>query len=182
MAILTINEFKSASRSLSGISSYAPLNESRKFSSATAQTNIFLSHSHIDYQLVLEAKEFFQNLGIRIYVDWADETMPEKTNGTTASKIKTKIIQNDKFVLLATNNAVKSKWCNWEIGFADSYKYSKKKLAILPLADNSGHWEGNEYLQLYPRIERNRTKAGYLSYFIWYPDNTYETLENWLKR
>jgi len=77
MTILTESEFKSASRSLSGISSYVTLNESRKFSSTTARTNIFLSHSHTDHNLVLEAKEFFQNLGISIYVDWADETMPE---------------------------------------------------------------------------------------------------------
>lgn len=182
MAILTESEFKSASRSLSGISSYVTLNESRKFSSTSAGTNIFLSHSHTNYNLVLEAKEFFQNLGISIYVDWADETMPERPNGVTASKIKVKIIQNDKFILLATNSAVKSKWCNWEVGIGDTYKYSKKKLAIFPLSDNSGHWEGNEYLQLYPRIERNRTRAGDLAYFIWHPDGTYETLEAWLKK
>ena len=112
------------------------------------------------------AKAFFENLGIEIYVDWADETMPERPNGVTAQKIKKQIMStNDKFILLATNNAVASKWCNWEVGIGDSFKLLKKKIAILPLADNSGTWNGNEYLQIYPRIEKSGANSN--DYFVW---------------
>lgn len=133
-------------------------------------------------RLVLEAKDFFENLGFSIYVDWADETMPEKTDGTTAEKIKQQIFKNDKFILLGTNNAVASKWCNWEVGIGDTYKSTSKKLAIFPLADSNRDWKGNEYLQIYPRIEENRTKSDSYEYFIWYPDNSYETLKSWLTK
>jgi hypothetical protein len=116
-------------------------------------------------------------------VDWADQTMPESTNGTTANRIKNQIISgNDKFVLLATNNAVGSKWCNWEVGIADPFKLLNKKIALLPLADNSGAWNGAEYLQIYPRIEREYTQAGNYNYFVWFPDGSYETLDTWLRR
>ncbi len=109
--------------------------------------------------------------------------MPERTNGITAQKIKNQIISvNDKFVLLATNNAVDSKWCNWEVGIADPFKLSYKKLAILPLADNSGTWNGNEYLQIYPRIELNPRQSGGEGYYVWYPDGTWETIETWLRK
>jgi hypothetical protein len=57
-----------------------------------------------------------------------------------------------------------------------------KKIALLPLADNSGTWNGNEYLQIYPRIERNPRQVGGEGYYVWYPDGTWETLENWLKK
>lgn len=74
----------------------------------------------------------------------ADQTMPEKTDAITAQKIKNQIISlNDKFILLATNNAVCSRWCNWEIGIADTFKLSAQKIALLPLADNRGKWDGN---------------------------------------
>lgn len=143
-------------------------------------TSIFLSHSHHDKAQVEQAKNFFENLGYSIYVDWADETMPEKTNGATAQKIKGQIGSNDKFVLLATNNAVISKWCNWEVGIGDTYKMANRKIAILPLADNNGHWQGNEYLQIYPSIERNPTMLN--SYQVVYPNFTSESLSTWLNR
>jgi hypothetical protein len=183
MAILTRKQFasiaqtKAGTRGLSGF-----VNESRTFSKTTSITSIFLSHSHTDKDVIEQAKIFFENLGISIYVDWADKTMPESTNGVTAQKIKNQIITgNDKFVLLATNNAVSSKWCNWEVGIADPFKLPNKKIALLPLADNSGTWNGNEYLQIYPRIEEfiipNKKE-----YFVFYPDGSAEMLSVWLNK
>ena len=132
MAILTRNQFESIAQSKAGIRGLrGVVNESRMFSKTTASTSIFLSHSHYDKSVVEQAKIFFENLGISIYVDWADETMPERTNGSTAQKIKNQIITiNDKFVLLATNNGVASKWCNWEVGIADPFKLPKKKIYL----------------------------------------------------
>ena len=183
MAILTRNQFESIAQSKAGIRGLrGVVNESRMFSKTTASTSIFLSHSHYDKSVVEQAKIFFENLGISIYVDWADETMPERTNGSTAQKIKNQIITiNDKFVLLATNNGVASKWCNWEVGIADPFKLPKKKIALLPLADNSGTWNGNEYLQIYPRIEKIKTQITD-RYYVLYPDNSSELIEDWLKR
>lgn len=184
MAILTKGQFASIARANAGTRGLrGVVNENRMFSKTTSTTSIFLSHSHTDKDIIEQAKIFFENLGVSIYVDWADETMPENTNGVTAQKIKNQIISvNDKFVLLATNNAVSSKWCNWEVGIADPFKFPKKKMALLPLADNSGTWNGNEYLQIYPRIERNPRQAGGEGYYVWYPDGTWETLETWLNK
>lgn len=181
MAILTRSQFSSIAESKSGTRLKGMVNESRMFSKSNSLTSIFLSHSHLDKDVVEQAKIFFENLGISIYVDWADETMPEKTNASTAQKIKNQIISiNDKFILLATNNAVASKWCNWEVGIADPFKLSNKKIALLPLADNSGNWNGNEYLQIYPRIERGTTNIN--DYYVWYPDGKLELLIEWLKK
>jgi hypothetical protein len=182
MAIFTKQQFESIARTKAGSRGLsATLTESRMFSKASSTTSIFLSHSHTDRAIIEQAKVFFQNLGISIYVDWADDTMPEKTNGVTALRIKNQIISiNDKFVLLATNNAIASKWCNWEVGIADPFKLPNKKIALLPLADNSGTWNGNEYLQIYPRIEKSAFNND--DYYVWYPDGTLETLTSWLKK
>ncbi|RXR16347.1 TIR domain-containing protein [Flavobacterium amnicola] len=180
--MFTKTEFEALARSKSGVRGLrGVINESRTFSKSSAITSIFISHSHLDKAIVEQAKIFFENIGISIYVDWADATMPERTNGTTATKIKNQIINaNDKFVLLATNNAIASKWCNWEIGIADPFKLTPKKIAILPLADNSGTWNGNEYLQIYPRIEKSAIFSD--TYYVKYPDGTQEGLTTWLRR
>jgi hypothetical protein len=193
MAIITESEFRNIANEKSG---YSGLNgyatESRTFSKSTSTTSIFLSHSHQDKDKVEQAKIFFENLGISIYVDWMDNTMPERTNGTTANRIKSKIIENHKFVMLATNNAVSSKWCNWEVGIGDTFKLAKDNIAILGLADNNRHWNGNEYLQIYPSIEyqSGNTKNNFgnyipKGYYILYPSindsRRYKTLEEWLR-
>lgn len=193
MAIITESEFRniaSQNAGYSGLNGY--VNESRTFSKSTATTSVFLSHSHQDKDKVEQAKIFFEHLGISIYVDWMDNTMPERTNGNTANRIKSKIIENEKFILLATNRAVISKWCNWEVGIGDTFKLSKDNIAILGLADNNRHWTGNEYLQIYPSIEyqNGSTKnnlGNYIpkGYYVLYPSidgsRRFKTLQEWLR-
>jgi len=169
MAIFTRSQFATIAQSKAGTKGLKGfVNESKLFSRTSQSTSIFLSHSHTDKDVVEQAVTFFRTLGINIYVDWADETMPEKPNGETAQKIKGQIVINDKFILLATNSAVASKWCNWEVGIGDTYKLRNKKIALLPLSDNSGTWNGNEYLQIYPRIEKGNSNPN--DYYVWYPD------------
>lgn len=84
--------------------------------------------------------------------------------------------------MLATNNAVSSRWCNWEVGIADTFKLPNKKMVLFPLVENSGSWNGNEYLQIYPHIEKNPKQIGGEGYYVWYSDGTWDTLEDWLIR
>ena len=57
------------------------------------------------------------------------QTMPEKTEGVTVQKIKNLISTlNGKFILIAKNNVIVSKWCTWEIGIVDSFKWCGEKV------------------------------------------------------
>jgi hypothetical protein len=180
MAIFTKQEFQTIAYNKARSKGHVTLNESRTFSESSSRTSIFLSHSHNDRALIAQAKTFFENLGISIYVDWADETMPEKTSGITAQKIKRQIQKNDKFVFLATDNAIASKWCNWEVGIGDTYKLTSDKICVLPLADNRLTWKGNEYLQIYPRIEESEYTKDYFK--IIYPNGSSVSLNKWLNK
>lgn len=188
MPLFTKNEFTSLAErkaAVRGQSVYTILNEARLEFKTSSKIGIFLSHSHQDKTLIKDAITFFKTINVTVYVDWLDQGMPVKTNGETAQKIKSKIKSLEKFILLATNSAVNSKWCNWELGIGDIYKFTTDNLAILPLADNSGTWDGNEYLQIYPRIESilNRNFEIYDSIFkIHYPDGKTKYLSDWLKQ
>lgn len=180
MTFFTRDQFSSVANSRAGTKTFSKfILESRDETSSGKITSIFLSHCHTDKDLVGQAIAFFKGFNISIYVDWMDETMPEKPNGVTAQRIKNKIILNDKFVLLASNSAIASMWCNWEAGIGDTYKLAKDKMLILPLADSRGHWTGNEYLQIYPRVER---VPNYDTIFrVVYPNASIKWLDEWLK-
>lgn len=112
---------------------------------------IFLCHSHLDETLVKGVIYMLNQSGWKVYMDWADASMPETPNSKTAERIKQKIVTLDYFIFLATSNSTKSRWCPWEIGYADGKKHIDKIL-ILPTTDNINTY-GNEYLQLYRRID-----------------------------
>ncbi len=180
MAFFTKEQFSRVANTRAGTKSFSQLiNESRNESSSGKTTTVFLSHCHADQDQVGKAIAFFKGFGINIYIDWQDESMPQVTSGVTAQKIKSKIISNDKFILLATNNAIASKWCNWELGIGDTFKFAKDKMLLLPLEDSPGNWAGNEYLQLYPRAE---PVDGHENIFrVVYPDKSTKWLDDWLK-
>jgi len=180
MAILTKSKLARIADSKAGyIQKSVILNESRSYSNKLhSKTSIFLSHSHSDRGYIEDVVVFLRKMGVEVYIDWMDDSMPKETSGETATLLKQKIKENDKFIFLATNNSIESKWCNWEIGFGDANKYIDK-IALLPLKDEYTEWKGNEYLQIYPYIMESDYTNDY--YKIVYPDGKEKSLQEWLK-
>jgi len=170
------------------------LNESKKFSASNAfdyKPTVFLSHKHSDLEDLQGVMGLLKKLGAKIYIDSMDNKMPKETSGDTAKRIKEVIKYCKKFVLLATEDAIESYWCNWELGFGDTHKY-KNHLAILPIKEKGGYdfeYKGNEYLQIYPKINYRKAftniRGHYFKegYYVENPDDNYITeLSVWLKQ
>jgi hypothetical protein len=121
------------------------------FSKRLGQPTAFLSHSHKDAKLALGLQEMLKRQGWDIYIDWQDQAMPDTPDAETATRIKNTIISADWFLFLATENSMASRWCPWEIGYADGKKHLNR-IAIVPTVDNSGRYYGNEYLKIYNTI------------------------------
>jgi hypothetical protein len=112
----------------------------------------FLCHSHQDRELVRGLIVQFAERGVELYVDWNDTAMPSSPDRVTADRIQARIRTADLFLFLATQNSTASRWCPWEIGYADA-KRGRDNVLIIPTTDRSGNWHGNEYLQLYPKLD-----------------------------
>lgn len=134
-----------------------------KKSAAYGQRKGFLCHSHADRNLALGFQQKLKEEGLDLYIDWQDLSMPPEPNRETAEKIKLMIRDADVFLFLATENSMASRWCPWEIGYADGVKRSIQ-IAIVPTRDSNGRFYGNEYLQLYRRID----KTNYTSPLRWF--------------
>ena len=134
--------------------------ETRTFSSKDKvqyKPTVFLSHKHSDLEDLQGVMGMLEYHGAKIYIDSMDNKMPEQTSGDTAQRIKEVIKSCNKFVLLATDKAIESYWCNWELGIGDINKYIDH-ITILPMKEKStldSEYKGNEYLQIYPTISYN---------------------------
>ena len=127
-----------------------PILEHSQFAQRT--TTVFISHKHDDLADLEGIIGFLeQQYGVKVYIDSRDPSMPQKTSGETASKIKKRIEFCDKFILLATNGAIDSKWCNWELGYGDAHKY-QENIALFPMQPKGSSYTGNEYMEIYPYI------------------------------
>ena len=112
---------------------------------------VFLSHSQMDRDLAKGLQNRLRNQDVDLYIDWEDTSMPETPNRETAAIIQERIHTCDILLFLATQNSLQSRWCSWELGYADGKK-SHDSIVVVPTLDDEGHYYGNEYIQLYNRL------------------------------
>ena len=165
-----------------------------KHSLYDTKTTVFISHKHDDLDDLKGIIHLLQaQYGVKVYIDSQDPTMPKTTNAKTAENIKERIKMCDKFILLATNGAIESKWCNWELGYGDSLKFMRN-IAILPIKPRNvedSSYIGAEYMRIYPYIAysygNERDSSGNLilkGYYIIYKMGGRDyvmPLEKWFK-
>jgi len=151
MSFITETQLKNQRRSVRTFSSVNESLKNFKNESSYLKTKIFLSHKHDEKEYLEGAISLLKTYGVDVYVDWLDEGMPKTTSGLTAVRIKEMIKENHKFILLATEAAINSKWCNWELGLGDAAKYIEN-IALLPIKKDSTDFSGSEYLEIYPYI------------------------------
>ena len=145
---------------------------------------VFISHKHDDLGDLQDIPGFLEKTyDVKCYIDSRDPAMPERTSGETARIIKKRIRQCDKFILLASNGAIASKWCNWELGFGDADKYDSNSVALFPFRRSNESYSGNEYLEIYPHIVKcdgseRYSEGGYVKagYYVCYIENGRKTL------
>jgi len=142
---------------------------------ASLRTKIFLSHRHKDSKIVDKVIDWLKKYDTDSYIDKLDYSMPDQTDGRTAIRIKKKIRDANKFILLATPNSLESKWMPWELGFGDAIK-GLSNVAILPLLLKIDQWKEREYYQIYGSIETSDKV-----HWCFFPPNKKGTrLEKWL--
>lgn len=135
------------------------LNDALKNHKETDRFDIFLSHAMVDAELVLGIKVLLEAEDKKVYVDWIDDQAlgRDRVTADTADVLRKRMRQSESLLYLATENAPKSKWMPWELGYFDGFKNGG--VAVLPVLDESDSpFEGQEYLGLYPVITKEKLK------------------------
>lgn len=162
------------------------LNENKQLYIKSNKYDLFISHSYLDRDLIINLVELFNELGYCVYVDWIND--PEldrsKVNKKTAELLRSRMDVSKGLAYIATNNIPNSKWCPWELGYADGKKGGK--CAILPIMKTkSDCFKGQEYLELYPYISYIRyADRDAFDFWVNVPNgrSMYTTLRTWLNK
>lgn len=122
--------------------------------------DIFLSHSFEDSEIVLGVREILVGLGLTVYIDWINDTQLSRENVTVESAdiLRRRMRESRSLVYLTTKNSSTSRWMPWELGYFDGLKSGL--IGILPVIDTGATFSGQEYLGLYPVVERLQMTNG----------------------
>jgi hypothetical protein len=155
------------------------LREDARATSFSARFDIFLSHASSDADLILGVRTILEGQGYKVYVDWIDDAQLDRSRVTpgTAELLRGRMRQSNSMVWVATEAASSSKWMPWELGYFDGQK--PKHVAILPLVDNPYEtFRGQEYLALYPLIDKNQNSLGETDLYVESYGNEWTTLKS----
>lgn len=130
----------------------APTNLAKSLQEARAsmKKTAFLSHSHLDAKRAKGLQTLLAEEGWDVFIDWEHTRLDDRPTKETVQLIQAAINRADWLFYLATPNAGRSRWCPWEIGYADGKK-SASAIVVIATSDSQGTY-GSEYLDLYAQI------------------------------
>jgi hypothetical protein len=128
----------------------------------TTTYDIFLSHSSRDKALVLGVKNRLERASFSVYIDWIDDADMDRTAVTpeNAERLRWRMRRCSSLLYLATDNASRSKWMPWEVGFFDGL--AEGVIGILPVLDDPDQeFQGMEFLGLYGVVDVRPVGTGH---------------------
>lgn len=131
--------------------------------------DLFLSHSSIDSDLLVEIKNILNHKNINVYIDWVcDRTAlkRELTNQDTAKVIIERLKSAKALLYVHTQNSQNSRWTPWELGY---FHALRGKICVY-VPDND---EILPYMEIYPKAVLNnkefyvKTEKGQIPILSW---------------
>ena len=112
--------------------------------------DLFLSHSSIDKEVLLNLKSSLNSQNINVYIDWVSDREAlkrELTNVDTAKVIVERLKSSNALMYIHTASSLESRWTPWEIGY---FHALDKKICVY---EPDSSIEKPPYLDIYPKAE-----------------------------
>lgn len=185
MAIYSAQELRSAAPAkAAAVMAGLQTRQAAAFAAGSISYDIFLSHAFRDSDLVLGLKNRLESSGKTVYVDWIDDHQTDRSQvgPATAMLLRRRMRSCESLVYAFTVNSQNSKWMPWELGYFDGFK--PNRVALIPIAVSEGDksFQGQEYLSIYPVLEKLDFLDGGAGFGIKTGENRGLTLSSFVSR
>lgn len=119
---------------------------------------VFISHQKNDSNAAKKIADYLLKAGINVYFDEYDNTLDLTNPYSVVSAIKKGLNHSTHLLVILSENALRSKWIPWEVGYA----YDSKKIISLKLKDIASK-ELPEYLRITKIISGTTTLNEFIS-------------------
>ena len=110
--------------------------------------DVFLSHSSLNNDLVLQLMAILNSKGLTVYIDWVEDQSAlkrELASADTAKVLIERIKSSRAIVYVKTIQSALSLWTPWELGYAQAIG---KKITVLEIEYKYGT---SQYLDIYDK-------------------------------
>jgi hypothetical protein len=167
MAFITVAEARSVAASRGYTTASSARLELSKAATAPATTtyDVFLSHSSEDAAVIAGVKTLLEQDGLKVYVYWIEDGQTQQVTAATAANLRLRMQHCRSLMYASSLASPKSRWMPWELGYFDGHRPAR--VAIFPLTiSSSSSFVGQEYLALYPNVERIDWQGGRRSFGV----------------
>jgi hypothetical protein len=154
MTYVTLGEARSVGERRFGTIAEAR-SQLRKYAQApaTQRYDIFLSHAKEDATVIAGVKAILEADGVSVYVYWEDGDVSVPVTKERAEHLRGRMNHCAALLYASSTASSRSTWMPWELGYMDGQ--TSGKVAIFPLPGaGAGSFAGQEYLSIYPKVER----------------------------
>lgn len=84
--------------------------------------DVFLSHSSLDREVIIQFYKKLNLLKLHVYIDWVNDKHPLQrnlTNENTAKSILQRLRKSKVLICYISEASIKSQWTPWEVGYFD---------------------------------------------------------------
>lgn len=128
------------------------LMEKKNRAIGATETSVYISFDPGDEEAMISVLLLLDSAGVKIYPVWADPGFASAHGSNEFDSLRKDIARCSKFVFIASENALKSTRCNWELGIGDGLRYPDS-IAVMPVTEQRGAtWSCPDYLQTYPKL------------------------------
>lgn len=122
----------------------------RTFSLDANRVCIFISHQKDDATACRILAKFLMDVGIDIYFDEFDKSIDRNNPWSVVNSIRQGLNNSTHTLVVLSNNALKSKWMPWEVGY--SYVERPNKIYAITLSELAYSSDLPEFFQILPVI------------------------------
>lgn len=128
------------------------LMEKRNRAIIASETSVYISFDPGDEESMVSVLLLLDSAGVKIYPVWSDPGVISVQESNEFDLLRKSIARCSKFIFIASENALKSNRCNWELGIGDGLRYPDN-IAVMPVTEQRGAtWSCPDYLQTYPMM------------------------------
>jgi hypothetical protein len=145
--------------------------------------DVFLSHSSNEPdEILLGIVDYLEDQHLSVYVDkYTDPDLsPDAVSRETAAILRSRLRASKSLLYVHSRHSNLSRWMPWELGFMDGLE---RKIGIIPVREKAEQgFEGEEYLSLYPYVDR-ATIENTSKHQLWINNSRhyYARLDLWIK-
>ncbi|MCX6270136.1 MAG: hypothetical protein NTU44_02765 [Bacteroidetes bacterium] len=144
------------------------------------ERRVFLFYKAGDKDRILSMVNIIKSLRLNIFIDYIESGVLESSGPEVIAKIRTRLYQSEKAILLATPQPIDLNGIPLDFGLNGKFQFTRK-VAIFPITENPDRWNERDMFRIYGYVQKKYSFFNFPDdWIVVFPEGDRMTLKEWL--